>query len=57
MTKEEKICSLRSYASGVYGGMVRICDLLEFSSHPFKVVKDAAMYELMKSIRMEGVYK
>jgi ParB family chromosome partitioning protein len=35
--------------------MVRICDLQEFSGHPFKVVKDAAMYELMESIRLEGV--
>jgi ParB family chromosome partitioning protein len=35
--------------------MVRICDLQEFSDHPFKVVKDAAMYELMESIRLEGV--
>ena len=31
------------------------CNLQEFSGHPFKVVKDAAMYELMESIRLEGV--
>ena len=55
MTNEEKIYSLGSYASGACSGMVRICDLQEFSDHPFKVVKDAAMYELMESIRLEGV--
>ena len=55
MTNEEKMYSLGSYASGACSGMVRICDLQEFSDHPFKVVKDAAMYELMESIRLEGV--
>ena len=55
MTNEEKMYSLGSYASGACNGMVRICDLQEFSDHPFKVVKDAAMYELMESIRLEGV--
>ena len=55
MTNEEKIYSLGSYASGACSGMVRICDLQEFSDHPFNVVKDAAMYELMESIRLEGV--
>ena len=55
MTNEEKIYSLGSYVSGACSGMVRICDLQEFSDHPFKVVKDAAMYELMESIRLEGV--
>ena len=55
MPNEEKMYSLGSYASGACNGMVRICDLQEFSDHPFKVVKDAAMYELMESIRLEGV--
>lgn len=55
MTSEEKMYSLGSYASGACSGMVQICDLQEFSGHPFKVVKDAAMYELMESIRLEGV--
>lgn len=55
MTNEEKMYSLGSYASGACSGMVQICDLQEFSDHPFKVVKDAAMYELMESIRLEGV--
>lgn len=55
MTNEKKMYSLGSYASGACSGMVRICDLQEFSDHPFKVVKDAAMYELMESIRLEGV--
>ena len=54
-TNEEKMYSLGSYASGACSGMVRICDLQEFSDHPFNVVKDAAMYELMESIRLEGV--
>ena len=33
----------------------KISNLRDFSCHPFKVVKDAAMYELMESIRQEGV--
>ena len=55
MTNEKKMYSLGSYASGACSGMVQICDLKEFSGHPFKVVNDAAMYELMESIRLEGV--
>jgi ParB family chromosome partitioning protein len=50
--------NVSSYANndhGLQSGMIKISNLRDFSCHPFKVVKDAAMYELMESIRQEGV--
>ena len=55
MKAAKNIHSFTKYDHGLLTGMIRICDLRDFSNHPFKVVKDAAMYELMESIRQEGV--
>ena len=55
MKAAKNIHSFTKYDHGLQTGMIRICDLRDFSNHPFKVVKDAAMYELMESIRQEGV--
>jgi len=55
MKAAKNIHSFTKYDHGLQTGMIRIRDLRDFSNHPFKVVKDAAMYELMESIRQEGV--
>ena len=55
MKAAKNIHSFTKYDHGLLTGMIRIRDLRDFSNHPFKVVKDAAMYELMESIRQEGV--
>ena len=54
MKAAKNIHSFTKYDHGLQTGMIRIRDLRDFSNHPFKVVKDAAMYELMESIRQEG---
>lgn len=55
MAAEKGRYSFRRDYPALQSGMARISDLREFYSHPFKVTKDAAMYELMESIRQEGV--
>jgi len=55
MLKNEEMCLSGQYESGVQGCMVSIADLQEFKDHPFHVEKDASMYELMESIKAEGV--
>ena len=55
MREEGKTHSLYGNDHGSINEMVEISDLQEFARHPFKVEKDAAMYELMESIRRDGV--
>ena len=55
MKAKKSVSSFANNDHGLQSGMIKISNLRDFSCHPFKVVKDAAMYELMESIRQEGV--
>ena len=55
MKAKKGVSSFANNDHGLQSGMIKISNLRDFSCHPFKVVKDAAMYELMESIRQEGV--
>ena len=55
MKAKKGVSSFANNDHGLQSGMIKISNLRDFFCHPFKVVKDAAMYELMESIRQEGV--
>ena len=55
MKDERKWDSLRNDVYGVGLELVKISDLHDFNGHPFKVLEDASMFELAKSIEEKGV--
>ena len=55
MNQKSAMCSLKTYESGVESRIVNLSEMRAFSNHPFQVEKDSAMYELMESIKTEGI--
>ena len=55
MEQASKMCSLWIDDHSVETKNVTIGELKEFKGHPFKVINDNSLYELMKSIEDNGV--